>query len=375
MQLFGINRSSVPLLIFYGELLPLAHFWDRLGYLRRSYACTLARNMDWRESEMWIDPEQGTLIHGVEGPAHNLFQLSIPTVKTLPSSVQLLLQDDVCIRYLSRLPLVEEFDGEVIDVLHVVSMVKGEKSPTINRPHVLSTKTNSIIAVGSGVWDGYGCFDDRVLMPDGRTRFTLVTDHASSLNVYSGDPSSNQNAWLSQASRFFHRLGIPLDEDLSSYKLIVPYINLSGSIEDSEQRCSEDTPIYFFLHPPPFTPLLKDGSVTASIHTWSFDEDGKTSISRRHCKYLGLPTELRVNFCWESWTYHWPSETYRSIHKWQIARGFDPTTSDFARYLGYPAWDVLPFQGLFVVELLFAFLFFSFWWSIMCTLSRVVRPL
>ncbi|KAG7097920.1 hypothetical protein E1B28_005231 [Marasmius oreades] len=33
MQLFGINCSSVPLLIFHRELLPLAHFWDGLGGL------------------------------------------------------------------------------------------------------------------------------------------------------------------------------------------------------------------------------------------------------------------------------------------------------------------------------------------------------
>ncbi|KAK7060739.1 hypothetical protein VNI00_000471 [Paramarasmius palmivorus] len=32
----------------------------------------------------------------------------------------------------------------------------------------------------------------------------------------------------------------------------------------------------------------------------------------------------------------YPKYTYDAIHKWQVAKGFDPSTPDFARSLGYP---------------------------------------
>ncbi|KAG7097564.1 hypothetical protein E1B28_004901 [Marasmius oreades] len=170
MQLFGINRSSVPLLIFYGELVPLAHLWDSLGQFGRSYAYTLSRDV-WHcsPSEVWIDPEQGTLVRGIEGPDRDIDYVTFGDFETLPSSVELL-HEDVCFRYLSRLPLDQGFDRDVIDVLHFASEIREDKPPTISRPCVLLSKTNSIIAFGSRVWNGFGCLGDQVLMPDGRTR-------------------------------------------------------------------------------------------------------------------------------------------------------------------------------------------------------------
>ncbi|KAK7025582.1 hypothetical protein VNI00_015875 [Paramarasmius palmivorus] len=40
-----------------------------------------------------------------------------------------------------------------------------------------------------------------------------------------------------------------------------------------------------------------------------------------------------------AWT--WPSHAYAAIRNWQVARGFDPTTADFARSCGYPEFDIL----------------------------------
>ncbi|KAG7097889.1 hypothetical protein E1B28_005202 [Marasmius oreades] len=342
MQLYGINRSSVPLLIFHGELLPVAHFWDRLGVFGQGYASTMAWNvLECEESEVWINPEQGTLIHGLEGPDYLADHMEFSTVETLPSSIELLLDEDVSVRYFSRLPLVKEFDREVINMLDHGSEIGKETSPISNQPRVFSTKTNSIIAVRSGsYWNRFGCLDDQVIMPDGRTRFTL-TDEGSELRLYS-DHYDDQNAWLLQASSVFHRLGISLDDDLSSYKLVSPSIYFRGSIEGS-QRPLEDPPIYIFLHPfPPFK-LLETESVL-STHTWSYDENGEIPIPRHQCEDLGLPTELSMNSI-ESVAYRWPSETYKPIHKWQIARGFDPTTTDFARYLEYPIYEVMPSEA------------------------------
>ncbi|KAG7097643.1 hypothetical protein E1B28_004975 [Marasmius oreades] len=124
----------------------------------------------------------------------------------------------------------------------------------------------------------------------------------------------------------------------------MPSIKLTGSLKTSgssirQQQRSEDPPIYFFLHLLPSVPLLEDDSVL-STHTWSYHENGETPIPHHHCEYLGLPTKLNVEF--SSRAHRWPSETYKNIHKWQVARGFDPTTADFACYLKYPIYEVLP---------------------------------
>ncbi|KAF9256449.1 hypothetical protein L218DRAFT_881672 [Marasmius fiardii PR-910] len=76
-------------------------------------------------------------------------------------------------------------------------------------------------------------------------------------------------------------------------------------------------------------------------HFWSFDAEGKSRISNRKRRYLGLPTRRltykhRVNH-----TVSWPTSTYKGIHQWQLSRGFDPNTTDFARFLGYPAFEIM----------------------------------
>ncbi|KAF9257691.1 hypothetical protein L218DRAFT_835467, partial [Marasmius fiardii PR-910] len=75
-------------------------------------------------------------------------------------------------------------------------------------------------------------------------------------------------------------------------------------------------------------------------HFWSLDETGKTRISNHGCRYLGLP----IKFMFTEHTckqYSWPIETYRNVHRWQVCRGFDPTSPDLARYLGYPIYEVM----------------------------------
>ncbi|KAG7097932.1 hypothetical protein E1B28_005243 [Marasmius oreades] len=341
MQLFGINRSSVPLLVFHGELVPLYHFLGGLGVLGQGYAHTLASNVCC-ESEAWIDLAQGTLIRGVEGHARHLYYFKFKTVGTLPSSASEFLDEDVCFRYMSRLSLVKKFDREVIDRLswgRLNQEFVPTVSPIINRPYILSTKTNSIIAVGSAVWLARGPLGlrDRVLMPDGRTRFTLPAQIGIGTFSLSAYEWHSRVAWHSHASSVFNRLGIPLDDDLSSYELILPSEPLCGSVRyNSEQRPT----IYLFV------PICLPFELELDTHTWSFDENGRTPIPRHHCKDLGLPTKLERHGV-KSKIFSWPSETYKTIHKWQTARGFDPTTTDFAHYLGYgPAtWEVMPSES------------------------------
>ncbi|KAF9255015.1 hypothetical protein L218DRAFT_842958, partial [Marasmius fiardii PR-910] len=77
-------------------------------------------------------------------------------------------------------------------------------------------------------------------------------------------------------------------------------------------------------------------------HFWSFDAEGRTLISKRKCRFLGLPARrLHYDQYEQPRSMSWPTSTYRKIHQWQLDRGFDPTTTDFARYLGYPEWDIV----------------------------------
>ncbi|KAK7021864.1 hypothetical protein VNI00_017211 [Paramarasmius palmivorus] len=37
----------------------------------------------------------------------------------------------------------------------------------------------------------------------------------------------------------------------------------------------------------------------------------------------------------------WPTHIYTALRDWQVARGFDPSTTDFARACGYPVLEIL----------------------------------
>ncbi|KAK7040230.1 hypothetical protein VNI00_010036 [Paramarasmius palmivorus] len=73
---------------------------------------------------------------------------------------------------------------------------------------------------------------------------------------------------------------------------------------------------------------------------WSLDEDGHSKMSMEECRQWGVP-EL------ESWhakgplLFSWPSDVYTALRKWQVARGFDPSTTDFAQSLGFPELEIL----------------------------------
>ncbi|KAF9269074.1 hypothetical protein L218DRAFT_940162 [Marasmius fiardii PR-910] len=349
MQLFGINRSSIPLLIFYGDLAPLAHFWDTLGGFGRAFASTLALKMRCAGSEIWVNPKQGTLIRGLEGPDRYLNHLGIWNIDTLPSTIKLL-EKDVCIRYFSQLQSIKKFDKDIIDVLHYQSAVIEDLPSAAIRPCILSSLPNVMIAVGIGAWRGFGCLDygSRVVMPDGRTQYSLFKK-STKIQVFElySDQYDDRSAWFSQASSVFHELGTSLEEDLSSYKLILPDIWLRGTFKHpkiKQQWRSEGPPIHLFIYPLPFPPPLKAGSVVTT-HIWSSDEIGQVTFSHDRCEYLGLPTKLWGKRLSTTNKSSWPSETYKSIDNWQTARGFDPTTPNFTRYLGYPEWKVLSFKS------------------------------
>ncbi|KAF9265341.1 hypothetical protein L218DRAFT_957524 [Marasmius fiardii PR-910] len=143
----------------------------------------------------------------------------------------------------------------------------------------------------------------------------------------------------------FRELGISLLQDPSYYaplELITSNIELRGSFskEEAEQRLRlKRHPIYLFLHPIHRFPALEPMSCV-SVHSWSSDKNGETCFSNDCCEHLGLPTEFVVMLA-AAHKICWPTETYQTIHKWQVERGFDPYTTDFARYLGYQTYRAI----------------------------------
>ncbi|KAL0564478.1 hypothetical protein V5O48_017568, partial [Marasmius crinis-equi] len=360
-HLLAVNQSKIPLLIFTSELIPAAQFLDNVGPLVQLYLFALmGLRLGCWWNELWIDPHRGVLCRGPEGPeakswvwTHISFEDSMDT----PSSVELL-RDEICTRFLVGLES-KVVDRRVVSGLwfahsdySVIEVV--EKSHPrdcfwepivdhfkVTRPTVVLTLTNTLVAVQTQTldWSSRGVLGKRVLLANGMTRFTFEDSGWGHLYI-NLIPDSME--WLLQASSVFHARGIALEDDLSHHRLIAPWLELEGVFSNSESRClrRHQQPLFLFIHPPTSTPITTRGPIT-SLHYWSFNEDGRDPLSTKMCQRLGLPVALTVS-CASYEMDSWPSEVYKTIHDYQIARGFDPTTPDFARSLGYDQTYTIP---------------------------------
>ncbi|KAF9262468.1 hypothetical protein L218DRAFT_834989, partial [Marasmius fiardii PR-910] len=90
-------------------------------------------------------------------------------------------------------------------------------------------------------------------------------------------------------------------------------------------------PIYLFLEPSP--------SLATQFYFWSHSPSGGDPLSLDLCKYLGLPFKLFLAS--EQLQFSWPSKVYRALHDYQVRRGFDPKTTEFARSLRRDVYEVV----------------------------------
>ncbi|KAL0565581.1 hypothetical protein V5O48_016442, partial [Marasmius crinis-equi] len=288
--------------------------------------------------EVWVDSSKGILCRGLPGPNcwidNDFFEF-----KNIPSDIELL-QDDICIRFLASLKS-KDVDEAVV---WAISWDGGRKElnhygrPNVYQPTLFLISTNATIAVGTVKWSIMGGFKDREVMENGESRFTL---HRKEGSLHSFELNNTaDHAWLSQALSVFHALGISLDSDLSDFELIAPRAYLCGYLSDRQearQRCCQQ-PIYLFVHPPDLT-TSTEYCTTSSFHYWSFDPTGQPPLSTTTCSLLGLPLELYLRV-FPPTKSSWTNTAYKRIHDYQIARGFDPTTPDFARSLRYSIFQV-----------------------------------
>ncbi|KAK1215935.1 hypothetical protein PQX77_021447 [Marasmius sp. AFHP31] len=319
-QMYGYNLSTIPSILIYNELVPAAQV--NSGVAGRMYLTSICWQLHCEEEELWLDPGKGVFCRGLPGPTLRLDSSRFEN--QLPLTAELI-QEDVLLRFLAGLKSKPVDDTVVRGVAFSgASTLVPER---VLRPTVISTLTNAPIAVANNTWTSFhGTLSDQKLLADGMARFTLADGDLLRLEW-------NRNAmrvWMAQAWSVFGARGISLEEDLSVYHLLFPRAILSRHLRYSPARQQSQQPIYLFVRPPPFD-LEYDR--TSSVHFWSFDEDGQSPLSDDLCLDFGLPMTFWISGSSES--YSWSNEVYDSLHQYQLLRGFDPSTTNFARSLGY----------------------------------------
>ncbi|KAK7021346.1 hypothetical protein VNI00_017449 [Paramarasmius palmivorus] len=183
-----------------------------------------------------------------------------------------------------------------------------------------------------------GLFDRRVL-EGGSTRFSLNYGKLQSegLGFLYTAIVELEKAWLSQAHHVFSAEGdIEHRCLLAMFHAILDFVDEPVSQADDTDE-SAATQIYLFVRAPPKWIKEIDVWLTGPVSFWTFDENGATQMSELTRKRLRLPQVVSGSGRVRIWS--WPKYVYDALHAWQVARGFDPATIDFARSLGYPIFE------------------------------------
>ncbi|KAK1216165.1 hypothetical protein PQX77_021218 [Marasmius sp. AFHP31] len=321
-QMYGYNLSTIPSILIYNELVPAAQV--NAGVVGRMYLNSIHRQLGCGIEELWLDPARGVFCRGPPGPQPRPSKW-ISEREQLPLTAELI-QEDVLLRFLAGFKS-KDIDDVVVRGVAFSSALT-DVPERVLRPTVISTLTNAPITVANNTqWTSFhNSLSDQNLLADGMTRFTL-TDGDSLWLTWNWE---TEWAWMAQAWSVFGARGISMEEDLSVYHLVSPHAELTGFLSYSEARQQSQQPIYLFIQPLPFD--LRRGN-TSSVHFWSFDEEGHSPLSDNLCQDFGLPTTFSISQFF--WSYSWSNDAYDSLRQYQILRGFDPSTADFARSLGF----------------------------------------
>ncbi|KAL0564014.1 hypothetical protein V5O48_018042, partial [Marasmius crinis-equi] len=285
------------------------------------------------DNEIWLDPKKGELCRGPEGPKCKIFPMLLPARQR-----RVRLKDGTFLRFLAGVKS-KDVDRWVTDLI-TEQFSRGVPEVEVIQPTIFSTLTNTTIAVGDGLWKGpLACLGEREVMENGATTRFMLKDKGDLLVVLI-DEEEEYQVWMSQALSVFHVRGISLDDDLSQFKLLVRRLTLSGYLSASEitRQQRREKPVYLFVHPHS-TSTPPTWCTTSSFHRWSLDPTGQHPLPVEICEDLGLPVELSLQV-YSTYRHCWRNRSYKWIHQYQLAGGFNPKTTDFARHLGYPIYQV-----------------------------------
>ncbi|KAK1235505.1 hypothetical protein PQX77_001263 [Marasmius sp. AFHP31] len=325
-QMYAVDIGSIPSILYWNELVPAVVLKGNLGWMGQMYLYSLHGIWKCKVEELWMDSARGVICCGPEGPYPHL-PYSELKIEDMPSTVDLL-QEDVCLRFMASCK------SKQVDRVFVAGIRSTGSDVVVagsfDQLTIISALTQTPIAVGNNIWESFGCPGEGGLLESGLTRFRVVGDGWFWLWLN----ENVEEAWLCQALGVFHAQGIGLDDDLSVYALVRHNSSVQGDLSRDQihlQRRSQQ-PIYLFLHPPP--PNQPVGK-TSSLHFWSLHENGQKPLPPDICNNLGLPTTLIYREFGHR-SYSWPTKFYKQLDEYQRLCGFDPTTTDFARHLG---WD------------------------------------
>ncbi|ESK93196.1 hypothetical protein Moror_14640 [Moniliophthora roreri MCA 2997] len=379
LQLFAINRSKVPTLLFYDEWLPLGHlqskmegtFWEKY-YLRvytRVWWYKLKPNA--RGSKIWLNSRTGRISSGPDGPFAGIeFPRVWYNCEDMPSAMEMATAD-TCVRFFNQTGA-GNLDFDVLQYARRrysstwPKSLLGIDSPDGHACSFWSRSTcwrrwsfcggdevrdfidklrldtvysgaqlDKIAVLKEGLAYTWCCWEDppsdQTLTDSGLTQFQFNVGFRSEYRSNIQFINKLGGAWLSQVHGldwFTSGLESCFIPHLDFYLRLKPRPKQFG-VSDLETL----PVVYLFLRPPPLC-LADIDSWLSQESFWSFDKNGTSKIPETECERLGLPY---VTSHYAGITLHtWPKYVYDGLHAWQVARGFDPATADFARSLGLP---------------------------------------
>uniref|UniRef100_A0A0W0FMV4 Uncharacterized protein n=1 Tax=Moniliophthora roreri TaxID=221103 RepID=A0A0W0FMV4_MONRR len=395
-QLFGINQSKIPALIFHHELLPLAHVYTG-SFWMEVYIGELSQNKRCARSELWMDTK-GFMCSGPKGPATKWLSFNSRSAPAVPLIVDML-KDDVSFSYFCNIG--SSADWIVLNCaryswLH--NMMISEASRDTKTTHLYEhpapdpawtdeilyyvrrlgshfprrfpkniiyglrfdiVYSNSLEAVAmwpraaASLWqcvDRFG-WTEMTWVDGGLIRFKFTDavwwpSYGVHLDIEFDESRLFWDGWLSQSSRVFDPLNSSGNGE-NWFQIKPPSLRIETPKWSRGLRrpkvVREMATVYLFLHPLPMS--VSELIIWAELqdtHFWSFDETGQSKLSKAECEQRDLPSLVsRVPGGRSTQLHSWSARVYPALRDWQIARGFDPNTSDWARHMRYPEFEII----------------------------------
>ncbi|KAK7037270.1 hypothetical protein VNI00_011261 [Paramarasmius palmivorus] len=403
-QLFGINRSKIPsLLLHHGTVSPHPKLDTLTGaFITRTYTGQTLCSEHARNSRnecgnilfMYLDTETGRFCqdptrttdsipfrHASNYTMSDLDSYKFKLDSITPSAMNMLDRSFAMAFFQDQ---GSHFDRPVVyHAYHVYKRHSNSPPPTTSKEHPLGWNQGLSPADArfDTIYSRSGAEIARI--PNYKARFTFnhhtitslstmeesgmmrFTMNPSSPGKYKGEISVDSTvlgkAWLLQAYSICSNLPASnnVPEHCSMFDLsnedeqkLILYLTVLPVIADNPIIMSYKgvqrqyrRPFYLFLSPLPCP--LSHNSLNAwkrgKTHFWSLDRAGEIAIPEEELEsQLGLSDVRIVPYIPGRFdTVMWQSFVYEALREWQIARGFDPTTADFAKLLGYPKLENL----------------------------------
>ncbi|EEB89742.1 hypothetical protein MPER_12128 [Moniliophthora perniciosa FA553] len=330
---------------------------------------------------VWMNTTSGVLFCGPQGPDTDFVWSDVDESIVVPSTVDML-KDDTSFRFFSKFGssvdasvlecalsswkhaflddlfpwMAEGYQSEDADHLdshwylrnlwrnppdHLpMDVIGGLRFGTVYSPSLGAVARRPPGARSLWKWWGMDGLVDKAELDGGWTRFTL--DWVQREHVY----LRVQYNWGGDGKLLYilHFVVGPPSLYLQSNE----YFGTSPTLHNAEHLGEETppSPIYLFLHPFPMTISELVSWHKGKPYFWSFDESGKSQMSEEECERWGLPV-IEPDF--PLILISWPIHVYSVLRDWQKARGFDPTTSDWARSMGRPELEIIGTEDCFVL--------------------------